>query len=78
MSADDINGHDVIADVSVNVEGEALHNIMLENLKKARKTLSSDGSFCSHCCMTREKQWAKQARDWEYLNRLSARNTAKL
>ena len=42
MSADDINGHDVIADVSVNVEGEALHNIMLENLKKARKTLSSD------------------------------------
>lgn len=42
MAAEDINGHDVIADMNVNVEGEALHNILLENLRKARKTLSSD------------------------------------
>lgn len=42
MAAEDINGYDVIADMSVNVEQEALHNIMLENLRKARERLSSD------------------------------------
>lgn len=42
MAAEDINGYDVIADMSVNVEQEALHRIMLENLRKARETLSSD------------------------------------
>ena len=42
MAADDINGHDVIADANVNVEDEAIHNIMLSNLRKARETLSSD------------------------------------
>lgn len=42
MAAEDITGHDIIADTSVNVEEEAIHNIMLINLRKARKMLSSD------------------------------------
>lgn len=42
MAAEDITGHDIIADTSVNVEEEAIHNIMLSNLRKARETLSSD------------------------------------
>ena len=42
MAAENITGHDIIADTSVNVEDEAIHNIMLSNLRKARETLSSD------------------------------------
>lgn len=42
MAAEDITGHDIIADTSVNVEEEAIDNIMLSNLRKARETLSSD------------------------------------
>ena len=42
MAAEDITGHDIIADTSVNVEDEAIHNILLSNLRKARETLSSD------------------------------------
>ena len=42
MAAEDITGYGVITDTNVNVEGEAIHNIMLSNLRKARETLSSD------------------------------------
>ena len=42
MAAEDITGYGVIADTNVNVEDEAIHNIMLSNLRKARETLSSD------------------------------------
>ena len=42
MAAEDITGYGVIADTNVNVEDEAIHNIMLNNLRKARETLSSD------------------------------------
>ena len=42
MAAADITGYGVIADTNVNVEDEAIHNIMLSNLRKARETLSSD------------------------------------
>ena len=42
MAAEDITGYGVIADTNVNVEDEAIHNIMLCNLRKARETLSSD------------------------------------
>lgn len=42
MAAEDITGYGVIADTNVNGEDEAIHNIMLSNLRKARETLSSD------------------------------------
>lgn len=42
MAADDITGHDIIADTSVNVEEEAIHNLMLEKLREVLKGLSSD------------------------------------
>ena len=42
MAAEAITGYGVIADTNVNVEDEAIHNIMLSNLRKARETLSSD------------------------------------
>lgn len=42
MAAEDITGHDIIADTSVNVEEEAIHNLMLEKLREVLKGLSSD------------------------------------
>lgn len=42
MAAEDISGHDVIADTSVNVEEDAIHNVMLEKLKEARRGLPAD------------------------------------
>lgn len=41
-AAEDITGHDIIADTSVNVEEEAIHNLMLEKLREVLKGLSSD------------------------------------
>ena len=41
MAAEDITGHDIIADTSVNVEEEAIHNLMLEKLREVLKGLSS-------------------------------------
>ncbi len=42
MTAEDITGHDVIADTSVNVEEDAIHNIILEKLREVLKGLSSE------------------------------------
>ena len=42
MAAEDITGHDIIADTSVNVEEEAIHNLMLKKLREVLKGLSSD------------------------------------
>ena len=42
MAAEDITGHDIIADTRVNVEEEAIHNLMLEKLREVLKGLSSD------------------------------------
>ena len=39
MAAEDITGHDIIADTSVNVEEEAIHNLMLEKLREVLKGL---------------------------------------
>ncbi len=42
MVAEDITGHDVIADPTEDIEEKAIHNLMLENLRKARKELPAD------------------------------------
>lgn len=42
MAAEDITGHDIIADTRVNVEEDAIHNLMLEKLREVLKGLSSD------------------------------------
>ena len=42
MAAADITGYGVIADTNVNVEDEAIHNLMIEKLREVLKELSSD------------------------------------
>lgn len=40
--SDDLSGEDIIADTTVNVEETAIHNIMLDKLQEALKTLNDD------------------------------------
>lgn len=42
VAFDEHSLHSIIADPNVNVEEEAIHNVMLEKMRNARKDLSSD------------------------------------
>lgn len=55
MAAEDITGHDVIADTSVNVEEEAIHNIMLKKLSEVLKGLSPNELYLIEQIYTHEK-----------------------
>ena len=64
MAAEDITGHDIIADTGVNVEEEAIHNLMLEKLREVLKGLSSDELHLIEQIYTYGKTEREMAVEW--------------
>jgi len=55
MAAEEITGHDVLADTTVNVEERALNNLMLETLRCARKKLPEEDQSLLNMLYDEEK-----------------------